>query len=265
MLLIRRKHCDNRGVVNDIRPKAKRSAEHVPKHHVDVVDETPEKDVPFIPPDAVHDNEQETEPKLLTTHSSAKFGKDTKIPKTKITSIKNWRRPFLWLKDKWSGLSKRGKIIAVVIAVLLLASSASAAVVFWPYKKPAPALKPVVVKKIEPPKPTTEAAKLTGLQVPFDVNKRPVVAVMIENSPDARPQSGLLDAGVVFEAVAEGGITRFLTLFQDTQPTYVGPVRSARPYYIRWMLGFDAAYAHAGGSRVAIQDIQRLGGKARDQ
>ncbi|MCP5939883.1 DUF3048 domain-containing protein, partial [Klebsiella pneumoniae] len=86
------------------------------------------------------------------------------------------------------------------------------------------------------PKPTTVANTLTGLQVAPDVNQRPVTGVMIENSTDARPQSGLDQAGVVFEAIAEGGITRFLALFQDTQPDYVGPVRSSRPYYVQWAL-----------------------------
>jgi hypothetical protein len=97
---------------------------------------------------------------------------------------------------------------------------------------------------------------LTGLPVDADVNKRPVTGVMIENSLDARPQSGLGDAGVVFEAIAEGGITRFLALFQDTSPKNVGPIRSARPYYVNWALGFDAGYAHVGGSPEALANIR---------
>jgi hypothetical protein len=82
---------------------------------------------------------------------------------------------------------------------------------------------------------------------------------MIENSTDARPQSGLGQASVVFEAVAEGGVTRFLALFQDTSPDNVGPIRSARPYYVAWDLGFDAAYAHVGGSPDALADIKAWG------
>jgi hypothetical protein len=78
---------------------------------------------------------------------------------------------------------------------------------------------------------------------------------MIENSLDARPQSGLDQAGVVFEAIAEAGITRFLALYQDTQPNYLGPVRSARPYYVRWCLSFDCDYGHVGGSPQALQNI----------
>jgi hypothetical protein len=91
-------------------------------------------------------------------------------------------------------------------------------------------------------------SKLTGLPVPPENNQRQVTGIMIENSTDARPQAGLIDAGVIFEAVAEGGITRFLTLFQDNEPEYVGPVRSVRPYYVQWAMGFDATVAHVGGS-----------------
>lgn len=123
--------------------------------------------------------------------------------------------------------------------------------------------KPAVKK--EAPKPTTVPSTLTGLPVDPTVNNRPVTGVMIENSLDARPQSGLSEAGVVFEAIAEGGITRFLALYQDTAPADIGPVRSARPYYIQWALGFDAAYAHVGGSPQALRDIKTLGVKDLDQ
>jgi hypothetical protein len=51
---------------------------------------------------------------------------------------------------------------------------------------------------------------------------------MIENSPDARPQSGIKNSGVVFEAIAEGGITRFMVLYQQEKPSLIGPVRSVR-------------------------------------
>ena len=56
--------------------------------------------------------------------------------------------------------------------------------------------------------------------------KLPVTGVMIENSPAARPQSGLKKAGVVYEAVAEGGITRFLALYQGEKPALIGPVQA---------------------------------------
>jgi hypothetical protein len=88
---------------------------------------------------------------------------------------------------------------------------------------------------------------------------------MIENSPDARPQAGLKDAGVVFEAIAEGGITRFLALFQDTQPDHIGPVRSVRPYYLDWLQGFDAPIAHVGGSADGLAKIRNESIRDLDQ
>jgi hypothetical protein len=115
------------------------------------------------------------------------------------------------------------------------------------------------------PKVTTVASNLTGLQVDPSINQRPVTGIMIENSTDARPQSGLDQAGVVFEAIAEGGITRFLALFQDNQPDYIGPVRSARPYYVQWCMGFDCALAHVGGSPEALSNIKAWGTKDLDQ
>lgn len=119
---------------------------------------------------------------------------------------------------------------------------------------------PVVSKRpTEPPKPTTVPASLSGLQVQPEVNQRPVVGVMIENSKEARPQAGLSQAGVVFEAIAEGGITRFLALYQDQQPSNIGPIRSARPYYVQWNESFRAAYVHAGGSQDALVNIKAWG------
>jgi hypothetical protein len=126
---------------------------------------------------------------------------------------------------------------------------------------PKPPVQQAAEPEPEPPKPTTEASKLSGVQITPELNQRSITGVMIENSLEARPQAGLTDAGVVFEAIAEGGITRFLALFQEGQPGYIGPVRSARPYYIDWLVGFDAAYAHAGGSGEALSLIQALGVK----
>jgi len=75
------------------------------------------------------------------------------------------------------------------------------------------------------------------------------VAVMIENHPESRPQSGLSAADMVYEAVAEGGITRFMAVFLCEQaPQLVGPVRSARTYFLDWLSEYNAYYAHVGGA-----------------
>jgi hypothetical protein len=107
-------------------------------------------------------------------------------------------------------------------------------------------------------KPTQTISKLTGLPVTAAEENLPVTAVMIENSDQARPQSGLSQAGVVFEALAEGGITRFVAIYQSDLTSSIGPVRSARPYFIDWMYPFDAGYAHVGGSPTALSLIQTL-------
>lgn len=105
---------------------------------------------------------------------------------------------------------------------------------------------------------------LTGIKVKDEAaTRRVVTAIMIENSTDARPQSGLKQSGVVFEAVAEGGITRFIALYQEDRPGLIGPVRSVRPYYVEWAAAFDPSVAHIGGSFKALKMI-RSGNYGRD-
>ncbi|MFA5004090.1 MAG: DUF3048 domain-containing protein [Candidatus Saccharimonadales bacterium] len=165
-------------------------------------------------------------------------------------------------KYRWP-FNRKQTIIGAAIAVLIIGGGITSFALTRPNVKGGVyhSKKGVYV----PPKPTTVASALTGLQVDPSVNQRPVTGVMIENSFDSRPQSGLDQAGVVFEAIAEGGITRFLTLFQDTQPDYLGPVRSVRPYYVQWCMGFDCSIAHVGGSPEALQDIRSWGVKDLDQ
>lgn len=74
------------------------------------------------------------------------------------------------------------------------------------------------------------------------------VAVMINNHPKARPQSGLQKADIVYEMLAEGDITRFLAVFQSEKPANIGPVRSARAYYVELAKGLDALYIAHGYS-----------------
>lgn len=88
--------------------------------------------------------------------------------------------------------------------------------------------------------------------------------VMVENMIDARPISGLAGASLVFEAPVEAGITRMLAIYSATAEVgEIGPVRSARPYYLDWASEFDALYAHVGGSpeslaRLRIMDLDDL-------
>lgn len=107
-------------------------------------------------------------------------------------------------------------------------------------------------------KPTTVAAPLSGRQITTEqAGKRPI-AVVVENHPDARPQAGLNNADLVFETTAEGGITRFLAIFQSSEPAKIGPVRSARSYFVEWAQSYGALFAHVGGSKEAIALINKI-------
>lgn len=86
-------------------------------------------------------------------------------------------------------------------------------------------------------------------------SKRPL-AVVVENHADSRPQSGLSSADAVYEAIAEGGITRFLALYlTNSVPVSLGPVRSMRIYFLDWLEEYDAVASHVGGNVVAISRI----------
>jgi hypothetical protein len=98
---------------------------------------------------------------------------------------------------------------------------------------------------------------LTGLPAAAKAEKRPFM-IMVENSPAARPQSGLDQADIVYEVLAEGEITRFLTVFQSESPDVIGPVRSIRPYFVEIGEGLDAVLVHAGWSQDAMNKMVKL-------
>jgi hypothetical protein len=109
------------------------------------------------------------------------------------------------------------------------------------------------------PKPSLVPAPLTGrLVTPAAAALHPI-AVMIDDQFDARPQSGFSAASVVWQAPAEGGIPRYMLVFQETIPRDVGPVRSGRYYYIAWAAELRALYVHAGGSPQALATLRAQG------
>ena len=102
----------------------------------------------------------------------------------------------------------------------------------------------------KPLEPRTEVSPINGvLFTKSEMSKlkqRRPVAVMINNHVEARPQSGLNSSDVVFEALAESGITRFLAIFWSEAPKKVGPIRSARQYYLEWLSPYDPLYIYDG-------------------
>ncbi len=109
------------------------------------------------------------------------------------------------------------------------------------------------------PTPLLVPAPLTGLPVTPAVAIRHPIAVMIDDLQAARPQSGLAAASVVWQAPAEGGIPRYMAIFQDNLPKTIGPVRSSRLYYIAWAAEWRAVYAHSGGSPQAKATLAAKG------
>ncbi|HEV7809668.1 MAG TPA: DUF3048 domain-containing protein [Candidatus Limnocylindrales bacterium] len=109
------------------------------------------------------------------------------------------------------------------------------------------------------PGSTLVRAPLTGRLVAPDVALRHPIAVMIDDLSPARPQSGFSAASIVYQAPAEGGIPRYMMVFQENIPTDVGPVRSSRYYYIAWAAELRAIYAHAGGSPQALATLRKQG------
>jgi len=102
-------------------------------------------------------------------------------------------------------------------------------------------------------------APLDGRLVSPELAARHPIAVMVDDLGPARPQSGFSEASVVWHAPAEGGIPRYMMIFGAGSPTAVGPVRSARHYFIAWAAEWRAMFVHAGGSPQALQTLRAKG------
>jgi hypothetical protein len=111
------------------------------------------------------------------------------------------------------------------------------------------------------PTPVLVRAPLTGELVTEEAARRRVIAVMVDDHGNARPQSGFNDASIVWHAPAEGGIPRYMLLFQERIPGSVGPIRSARPYYIGWAAEWKSMYVHSGGSPQALRILRSADGR----
>lgn len=167
--------------------------------------------------------------------------------------------------DKQSFLSDKKKIVVTLLIIIAYVISTGVSYALFSQKQPPQKTKVVspagVASEIKDGRiafngdlPKTEPCPLNGVlyskeQRQWWEKHRPL-GVMIENHQESRPQSGFSYADVVYEAVAEGGITRFLTLFYCQDAGIVGPVRSARTYYLDFVseYGDYPLYAHVGGA-----------------
>ena len=180
--------------------------------------------------------------------------KEVDVPVKKSVKAKHKKEA---AKEKQKATIKK-TIGKIVLAIILVAVVVLGALYLF-----MPNLKEAISGKVE----FTEAkadeiyySPLTGLETTNkDIATAGTTCVMIENSTDARPQSGLTEAGVVYEAIAEGGITRFMAVYQEAKPALVGPIRSARQTFVEASRQYQCSYLHVGGATNAINTLKTAG------
>ena len=160
-------------------------------------------------------------------------------------------------------LTRRGRIVVIVAGATALVTVGGIALALTGH---APAVIQKAVDTVTgddhtstPPPPT---CPLTGKPAPGGrVPRRPVLAVKVENTPDAYPLAGLQTADVVYEELVEGGITRFMALYQCKDAKKVGPVRSARTTDPKVLVQYDphAVIAYSGGQLAVVHAVERSG------
>lgn len=167
--------------------------------------------------------------------------------------------------------SKQKKIVIAVLAIALLSSIAlSLYLVVGRETKEEKDSRPQQTKQAmetAAPAPTKDPhegmvrSKITGKWVKEDVAKKRCYAVMINNIEYAfKHQMGTSKADILYEALAEGGITRMLALYEDIRGVKkIGSVRSARHYYVQFATEWNAIYCHFGHTKYAVSKMDKLG------
>ena len=156
-------------------------------------------------------------------------------------------------------MHKKTVLILLFAFILIFMSSCKGQQTVKESETPTPT--PTQTQPQEPTQPTEEPKEEPkfgeGFVIP-DSSIRPV-AVMIDNQGDrVLPQGGIIQAQIIYEMLAEANITRYMAFFWGTMPEMVGPVRSARHYFLDYAMEYDAVYTHVGGSPFAKSDIQKL-------
>ena len=126
-----------------------------------------------------------------------------------------------------------------------------------------PVEEPVVEPEPEPepveePEPTGIPSPLSGIYAAEELVNGRIISVVFDNHPKAKWQSGLKDAELVYEFPVEGPYTRYLGLYLINSPDSLGPIRSARPYFVTMAWQFDSIFVHVGGSEQAKADVRTL-------
>lgn len=137
-------------------------------------------------------------------------------------------------------------------------SSTSPLVVASPTSSPETSLPPSPAPSPSPstgPALSSDVARLDGVRTDPTLAGRLPLAIMIDDNVAARPQAGFNAASIVYQAPADGGEDRYMLVFQEGDANLVGPVRSGRPYFVRWATEFRAAFGHYGGDAKTLQQV----------
>lgn len=165
-------------------------------------------------------------------------------------------------KSQVDGKSKKPLIIVLILLILVGAGVA----VWWFYFRPNTENNSALEETAEeePKEAPKIYSKLTGLEITdAKINDLPTYCIQVPNDTyGARPQVSLNHAVIIFEAIAEGGITRLATIWQNLEDSVIGPIRSLRTYYLDWEAPFDCTLVHAGGEEEANR--QASSGAYRD-
>lgn len=169
------------------------------------------------------------------------------------------------LKDEIEKRKKKAKIFLLINIGIFIFSILVLALFYYLISKPENNLVEQLTKAQETAALDEEKIdenkvqrKIDGVMVPEGEDNNFLIATMIDNHKDARPHAGISRAHLVFEAEVEGAATRIMAVFSSGQDIKeIGPVRSARPYFIDWARELSALYVHVGGSPDALVKIQQ--------
>ena len=194
-----------------------------------------------------------------------KRAKKEKIPKSQINPQKKPSKNHVYAMV--AVFSMVGiVVVAAAVAMLLSMASAPEPVVEAAIPIAAPRPTPTPIPSPTPtPEPTPDPMEgmvhspLTGLPIPEGSEILRPVAVVVNNHSRALPQSGISEAEIIYEVLAEGNITRLIAIFQQLNAERIGPVRSARDYFVDFALDNDAVFVHHGGSPSGYARLRNLG------
>lgn len=151
---------------------------------------------------------------------------------------------------------RRRKMWIIVISLIFgIALGACGYVVYKQYFTKEPILDNIL--NLPTPDDTIAICNLDGTKVAKDKASRHPLAIIVENHTQARPQSGLDKASIIYEAISEGGITRYMAIYGPKDAEKVGPVRSMRTYFLDFADEYNAFLAHVGGNIDALDRISQ--------